>query len=165
MTSASITDSYFYKRNILSPALQDMFVSINPEWHITANFNRFTTPNAAKSKLRHWSSYVDRKLFGRTYYKIPADRRLFFFAIPEIGTASTYLHYHLLARLPLDRHEHFAAIAESTWTRIVPTGSLFVQRISDTEADQQRVIAYDLKDIGKQDNYDNFIISSEFAPH
>jgi hypothetical protein len=163
MNNALITETKFYKQSVLSPALQEMLIAHNFQWHITANFNRVTTTTNGRDKLKAWSSFVERKLFGRNYFKKPQSERLFFVAIPEIGTGSTHLHYHLLAKLPESRHDTFSQIAESTWKQFVSTGSLFVQRIGNTAADLERVVAYDIKDIWKSNNFDNVIFSNEFA--
>ncbi|MEN3372009.1 hypothetical protein [Dechloromonas sp. ZS-1] len=159
-----LPETNFYKKSVLSPALQSMLLDIEPQWHITANFNRETSLRTGSAKLKTWASFIDRKLFGRNYYKKPNDQRLFFFAFPEIGSESEFLHYHLLAKLPETRHQKFTELAEQIWLDEVKTGSLYVQRIGNDESDLQRVISYDLKDIWKRGNYDNFIISSEFAP-
>jgi len=160
----ALPDTNFYKKSVLSPALQTMLLENDPQWHITANFNRDTTIRTGYNKLKTWASFIDRKLFGRNYFKKPTDQRLFFFAFPEIGSESEFLHYHLLAKLPEAHHQTFAELAEPVWLESVPAGSLYVQRIGNGESDLQRVISYDLKDIWKSGHYDNFIISSEFAP-
>ncbi len=163
MNEPSINQTYFYKLSVLTPALQEMLIEQNFQWHITANFNRVTTPSNGRDKLKAWSSFIDRKLLGRNYYKKPDDQRLFFVAIPEVGAGSIHLHYHLLAKLPESRHEQFPLIAESTWKHFVPEGSLYVQRIANTAEDLKRVVAYDTKDIWKQNNFDNLFFSTEFS--
>jgi hypothetical protein len=89
--------------------------------------------------------------------------RLYFVAVPEIGVASTFLHYHLLAKLPSDGLELFPLVAEATWRKFVTTGTFHVQRIGNALADQERVVKYDLKDAWMRGNYENIIFSNEFS--
>jgi hypothetical protein len=140
-----------------------MFEKQNFQFHITANFNRTTTLVHGRDKLRLWSSRVDRELFGSRYYKKSVDERLFFVAVPEYGNSSTNLHYHMLARLPINRNDDFSRVAELIWKELNPVGSLFVQVIGDTEADRKRVIEYDLKEAWQQNCHSNIILSSEFS--
>ncbi len=152
-----------FKHQVLRPAMVELLLELNFEWHITANFNRVTTTTNGRDKLKAWSSFIDRRLHGRNYYRKPTEERLFFAAVPEVGAGSTHLHYHLLAKLPESRDSEFPLIAESTWKQFAPIGSLFVQRIGNAEADVKRVVSYDLKHVWKQDNFDNIIFSTEFS--
>lgn len=133
------------------------------KWWLTANFNRETTKEQGFKKLREWQSRVDRALHGRYYYKKKKDERLFFIACPEIGGYSGCLHYHIFAQMPECSEEKFQLIAEPTWLHLVKCGSLDVQEIGDTEADQKKVIGYGLKEFWFDSNYERFIISTEFS--
>jgi len=131
-------------------------------WHITANFNRPVRYEVGRDKLKAWCSFVDRRLQGRSYYRKPADQRLFFVAVPEIGLSSGHLHFHLLAKLPEEKSGQFEQVAMSAWIDLNRAGSLFVQRIDDDPGSLRRVIGYDLKQARKPDQYAQIIISTEF---
>jgi hypothetical protein len=146
-------------------AYADLFEEQKFQFHVTANFNRTTTLANGRDKLRLWASRLDRQLFGSRYYKKGGDGRMFFAAVPEYGIASMNLHYHMLVRIPLNRHSEFAQTAESIWQEFNPTGSLFIQLIGDTQEDERKVIGYDLKDTWKTDCHANIIFSSEFSTH
>lgn len=147
----------------IASAFAEMFHRQNFQFHVTANFNRTTTLVHGRDKLKLWSARVDRELFGSRYYKKAIDERMFFAAVPEHGNSSTNLHYHMLIRLPFNRHVEFARVAESIWKKLNPTGSLFIQVIGDTAADRKRVIEYDLKEAWQQSCHSNIILSSEFS--
>jgi hypothetical protein len=130
--------------------------------HVTGNFNRTTTYEHGRSKLKLWSSRIERKMLGSRYYKKAPEDRMFFVAIPETSGASQNLHYHMLVRLPLDKHALFEEHAPGIWKDFNPTGSLYVQQINDTEEDRRKVIGYDLKDGWTKNCLENIVISTEF---
>lgn len=147
----------------IGSAYTDMFAEINFAFHVTANFNRVTTLNHGRDKLKLWSSRLERKLFGSRYYKKAMDDRMFFVAVPEYGNNSMNLHYHMLVMLPGNRWDDFQLLGESIWKEFNPTGSLFIQTIRDTFEDRRRVIGYDLKDSWKRDSHTNIVLSTEFS--
>lgn len=144
-------------------AYADLFEAQDFQYHVTANFNRTTTLVHGRDKLRLWASRLDRQLFGSRYYKKGNDGRIFFAAVPEYGHCSMNLHYHMLVRVPSNRHDYFEREAESIWQHFNPTGSLFIQLIDDTREDLRKVIDYDLKGSWKTDCHSNIILSSEFS--
>jgi len=158
---AKYPNSFAYNKEI-ALAFADMFEQQDFQFHVTANFNRKTTLNNGRDKLKVWSSRLDRKLFGSRYYKKGIDDRIFFVAVPEYGDTSLNLHYHMLIRIPENRHAIFNQLAESIWKEFNPTGSLYIQSIGDTSNDRRKVIGYDLKDAWKNDCHENIIFSSEF---
>lgn len=46
------------------------------QFHVTANFNRTTSYRTGRDKLKGWSSFVERQLFGRNYYKKALPERM-----------------------------------------------------------------------------------------
>ena len=149
--------------HILLPHLNQFLRDQQFTLHITANFNRPTTYVAGRDKIKTWASFVDRKLHGRLYYRRPIEQRLFFVAIPELGACGDNLHFHLLAKVPGESMIRFRQVAEANWLSLVRCGSLHVQEIATSEGDQQRVVSYDLKEVGRGDNYANWFFSTEFA--
>jgi hypothetical protein len=89
---------------------------------------------------------------------------LFFVAIPELGACGDNLHFHLMAKVPDESMISFRQVAEANWLSLVKYGSLYVQEIAASEGDQQRVVSYDLKEVGRGDTYANWFVSTEFAP-
>jgi len=150
--------------HILLPHLNQFLRDQQFTLHITANFNRPTTYEAGRDKIKTWASFVDRKLHGRLYYRKPIEQRLFFVAVPELGACSDNLHFHLLAKVPDESLICFRQVAEANWLSLVKYGSLHVQEIAGSEGDQLRVVSYDLKEVGRGDNYANWFFSTEFAP-
>lgn len=140
-----------------------LFDSQHFTWSVTANFNRDTSKHTGYKKLKDWHGMVDQEIYGRNYYKKHRDSRTFFVAIPEYGGLSEHLHYHILATMPLWAEERFEKTAEPTWKTLVKCGSLDVQRIGETDADHERVIGYDLKDIWKDSNHEDIILSTQFS--
>lgn len=154
--------SIAHNKNIAS-GFAEMCEQQNFQFHVTANFNRTTTLNNGRNKLRLWSSRVDRKLFGSRYYKHGSEGRMFFVAVPEYGNLSLNLHYHMLVKLPEIRHDEFSKVAEKIWKSFNPTGSIFIQSIGNTAEDKRKVIGYDLKEAWQQNCHSNIILSSEFS--
>ena len=150
--------------HILLPHLNQFLRNQQFTLHITANFNRPTTYAAGRDKIKTWSSFVDRKLHGRLYYRKPIAQRLFFVAVPELGACGDNLHFHLLAKIPEPSMFRFRQVAEANWLSLVKYGSLHVQEIAASEGDLQRVVSYDLKEVVRGDNYANWFVSTEFAP-
>jgi len=132
------------------------------QMHVTANFNRETTHINGRNKLKTWSSRLERKLFGSRYFKKSPEDRMFFVAIPETGGFSGNLHYHMLVRLPRAKHELFELNADAVWKNLNPTGSLFVQKITETRENMVRVINYDLKETWTKNSFPDIVISTEF---
>lgn len=142
--------------------LHNFLLNQDFQFHVTANFNRHTSFRTGRDKLKVWSSFVERDLFGRIYYKKPVNERMFFAAIPESGLISENLHYHMLLKLPEHKHDRFHKIAEGIWKNKVSAGSLYIQQINPTDKDRERVTAYDLKEANSPDKFNNIIFSNEF---
>lgn len=129
---------------------------------ITANFNRETSFDAGREKLRKWHQKLDRKIYGKYFSKKEPEDRTFFFAFPEIGGKTGGLHYHLLLKVPDDKRREFQIFASGIWEKIVPSGDLDVRSLKE-EIDQVKTKNYSIKDSWKTSNYDNFILSTEFS--
>lgn len=141
----------------------DFLSSQDFDWSLTANFNRETSKDQGYKKLKEWHSRIDNKIYGRNYHKKDRLERTYFVAIPEIGGYSGHLHYHVLAKMPSWAEKKFTSVSEPIWRELVKCGSLDIQKIGDTGADNSRVIGYDLKDIWKNRNFEDIIISTQFS--
>lgn len=69
-------------------------------------------------------------------------------------------HLHLLLHVHPDRAVRFESIAPNLWRSIVPSGTCDVRRITQTTADQQRVISYATKQANRPISYETFITSN-----
>lgn len=152
----------FAGRNRQAKEFAAWFETLKFQMHVTGNFNRTTTYENGRDKLKLWSSRIERKIFGSRYHKKSPEERMFFVAIPETSGASRNLHYHMLLRMPVAKHALFEEHAPLMWEEFNPAGSLYVQRIKDTEEDRKRVIGYDLKDGWTKNCLENIVISTEF---
>jgi hypothetical protein len=139
------------------------FETLDFQTFVTANFNRTTTHDNGRAKLRIWSSRLERKLFGGRYYKKTPEQRMFFAAVPESSGDSQNLHYHMLVRLPMEKHDLFERHAAPIWKEFNPTGSLDAQHINETAQDKSRVIGYVLKDAWTKTSLANIVLSNEFS--
>jgi hypothetical protein len=112
----------------------------------TVSFNRNTTNENGRRKLRLWSSRLEWKLFGSCYHRKTPEQRLFFIATPETSGQMEDFHDHQLVHLLPIKHSLFERYAASIWIELNPTGSLNLQPITQTEQDRNRVFGYGLKD-------------------
>lgn len=133
------------------------------DFHLTFTFNasRHLTLDYARIKLRRWSCLVLRHLFGRRYYRLDQNHTLFYVAFPEYGTGGDNLHLHAPCRVDVTRLKQFQIIAALFWKQVVPSGSLYLQPISESPGNLLRVIGYDTKDYRPNTEY---ILSLDFAP-
>lgn len=148
------------QKNRIRSAIRSMVCELEPNYFVTANFNREMTFEGAKRCLRHWHACIDHARLGTKWSKKPSDDRVFFFAFAE--HPDTNLHYHLILRAPrlLDR-PCFEALAPQVWERVVKGGSLDVQELK-TELDVARVSTYATKDLWQDRLLEQWVLSSEF---
>ncbi|MBC9070815.1 hypothetical protein IAI53_02460 [Thauera sp. CAU 1555] len=169
MNTATSQESFYEnkheERQKLKQGYSEFIERQNFTWHLTANFNRDTTHVQGWKILKNWSARVDRRLHGRNFHRKSIDERLFFIAVPEIGGSSGYLHYHIVAKMPIHSEACFELVAASVWEELVRTGDLFCQKIQNSAEDVSRVVSYDIKDIWKNNGLEQIIISTEFAPN
>jgi hypothetical protein len=160
MTSALYDTEPNY--GLLKKALRKHLDTYHFDFFITANFNRETGFESGRKLLNKWHLKVDRKLFGKYWWRMKAEDRTFFFAFPEIGGKSGGFHYHLLLKLPANRKEEFSTIGPEIWKQLVPSGDLDIQRPIE-EISQKKTKSYSIKDVWQKLNYENFIVSTEFS--
>jgi hypothetical protein len=111
-------------------AIGELVMGFNPTHFVTLAFNRSTTIDAARSKLRAFQARMDHALLGRNWLKRPAERTTY---IAVIEHASSNLHLHV-AFVVGDAHAaHFFQIASAIWVKLVVSGSVVVKPIYDAE--------------------------------
>jgi hypothetical protein len=98
-------------------------------------------------------------LLGKYYYKKPANRRIFSICFPE--RLESNFHYHGVFRVPSTLQSTFETTAMLEWFKVCRSGELTIRQISDAEAIKEAT-DYCLKEIYKIQNYENFVLSSQF---
>lgn len=128
----------------------------------TFNFNRTTTLEEGRRKIREWHARFDRKLLGSKWSKTPEAERTFFIGFPEHLESNLHYHMLLVPAVPMQPFK-FKILANSIWTspNLVPSGDVHVEPII-SEEDQENVARYITKDAVKESHWDKFIISNEF---
>ena len=142
-------------------ALRDFLKTQQFCFHLTFTFCRDIRLAAATDKLQYWSCRTMRRMWGREFYRRDPTSTLFYVAFPEYGSDSNNFHFHALARVEESRRDAFLEVGPKQWSRVVPSGTLFVQHIGDTEDDLAAVIGYDTKALSESKE---FIVSTQFAP-
>lgn len=148
------------QKSRIRSAIQGMLCEMEPNYFVTANFNRETTFEGARKCLRRWHALVDKKRLGKDWSKKPSADRVFFFAFSEHPDDN--LHYHLILRAPqlLDRPS-FDTVGPKVWERLVQGGDLYVQKLK-TKLDVAKVSSYSTKDLWNERLFEQWIVSSEF---
>ena len=72
---------------------------------------------------------IDRKLFGSKFNLLPFKKRTNFIGIIE--HAESNIHVHLVWRVPPSRVDKFVEILPSTWSTMVPGGSVRIVPAAD----------------------------------
>lgn len=161
----------------IKKGLTDIAYSLNPTHSIDFVYNYETDEdrqregiyrkfyNKEKALLRRrgqlnlFHANIERKLLGKYFYKKPAKDRIKSICFPE--HINTNVHYHGIFSIPKRYHAKFTNLAILSWLRICKSGHL---EILPLITDDQRIgkIDYCHKEIFKLQNYENFVLASEF---
>lgn len=125
---------------------------------VTINFNEATSMLSARRLLSKFHYELDRKLFGRRFFKRPESARTFFIAFPEVARA---LHWHALFRVQEGAMERFKQNIGTMLKSAAKAASCDVQLIR-SEAEKERITSYITKDAWQSRSIENFLVSSEF---
>ena len=145
--------SYTYPKNVVTPtrlALIEFARQVNPTHDLTLNFHDFYRPEVAEDCLTKWYRQVLQRLFGRRCFQLPRDQLIEFVAFPEFSTAG-HPHFHCAARIPASHLSYFERIAADRWKAIVPTSSLYLQPIRQTEQEHADYFDYITKSSSARD--------------
>ena len=151
----------FFQQNKkeLKLAVQELVLSTEPRIIATLVFNSYASLSRGYTALGRLHKKIDRKLFGKHFYKTGTKKRTYFTAFPEhIGTN---LHYHMLLRPQEQFVDKVVQIAPTIWKQICPQGNMKLTTLK-SEDDVRAVSFYSTKDCFKEENFENFIISSQF---
>ena len=147
-------------RKELQDAMRSFVISLNPAYFVTANFNvPDMTLQQSRDALNEFDKRVNRRFYNKKFCKQNLSDRLFFIAFPE--HLNSNLHYHLLTRVPEQKKALFEIYAHYELTQVIPSASLHICKLK-TQDDIRKVSYYSCKDNFKIENYENFIVSTEF---
>jgi hypothetical protein len=158
------------------PALIDLALTIMPSHKIDIVFNtvrsnkakprknkknkeRKLSINAARRLLRLFDAEINKYFLGKYYYKKPSCRRILSLLFPE--NIDSNLHYHGVFYVPKEFHDEFEKIAILTWLKVNKSGSLKIRPLL-TKADIHQATDYCIKNIYVFQNYEQYVLSSEF---
>jgi hypothetical protein len=143
----------------LQDSLKEFVRDLTPNLFATLVFNRQMLPVSARKTLKHFYSNIERRCLGKRFYNAAPAERLIAVAFPEHMTSN--FHYHVVAHLPRRQLPTFQVYANSTWRKLCESGSI-VLRMLDADSDRSSVTSYCCKEVFKAQNYENFILSTEF---
>ncbi|PSL17800.1 hypothetical protein [Shimia abyssi] len=123
-----------------------------------------------KDKLRAWDARVNHALVGPKWHK-RIDERMHWIAFPEKSGVNP--HWHLLMQLlpeqlevlaDIETHEQcpFEESLTVAWKKLVPSGTVDVQRIAANRQDKKRVFDYVTKSLGHEPNFEDFVMFREY---
>lgn len=155
----NINDTYRYSAK-RTQAMVQWFADNDYNYFVTLAFNqKSTSADYARNTLKRFSARLDRVLLGSDWCKKPCHERTAFFAYPE--HMSSNFHYHLVMVVNEKDKQDIATVIDKCWQNLVYSGSTDVQCFTDHETPEKGV-KYCLKDQIKNENYENFIVNSEF---
>lgn len=143
----------------LQESLIELARGLRPNIFITLVFNREIAPLGARKTLKHFYSNIERRCLGKHFYRAPPEERLIAVAFPE--HLSSNFHYHVVAHLPRRQLATFQVYAKCTWKALCEGGSIVLATVQ-AEKDRSSITSYCCKEAFKAQNYENFIISTEF---
>ena len=114
---------------------------------------------AAYRKIKQFDAQVHQEFLGKYFYKKPDNRRIFSICFPE--RINKNFHYHGVFRVPASLQGNFETTAMLEWRRVCSSGDLVIRPINDADAIEQAT-DYCLKEIYKIQNYEHFVLSSQF---
>lgn len=138
-------------------------------WLSTLDFKLFGTLifnlgnlslDSFRRNLKKLHGYVDEELLGKRFYKKPVEQRSRIFTFVE--HIDSNLHGHSVIIPPKNKVYAFKAVAPYKWLKICPRGELNIKRIKTKEG-HRKACGYVCKELWKNINYENFIISDEFV--
>ena len=161
MTDAETIYEHYLTRKELQHAMRLFTVNLDPAYFVTANFN---VPNMtlkqSRDALCEFDKRMNRRFYNKKFCHQQASDRLFFIAFPE--HINSNLHCHLLTRVPQQLKPRFEIYAAYEFKKVIPSASLRVDKLR-TSDDIRKASYYACKENFKIENYDNFIISTEFS--
>lgn len=150
------TNTPYFDKKRLTQSMGEWLQDHGFTHFVTLAFNRMETIDSARKNLNKFHAKLDRKILGKNYYKKPKDQRTFFVAFIEHMNSN--FHYHLLLKTPNQYISRLEFHLDSSWQKVVNSGSSNVQAIYD----HRGCTSYCLKEQSNLKHFNNFILSHEF---
>jgi hypothetical protein len=151
----------YEKAKALQEALGELVLSIAPNMFVTLKPNDpEITKYRVRRLLRYFHASIDRKCMGNYYYRAPLTERSL--SIGFVEHINSEIHYHLMMRVQPRYLPRFEIYGGQIWKQICPSGTSKLCKIS-TRFDLERISAYVRKETFKAENYENFVITTEFS--
>jgi hypothetical protein len=152
-------DIIFQQSKEIKQGLTDLAISLAPTHNIDFVFNQDRSIEGTRKDLNRFLMRVETNMLGKFFYRKPADERIK--SICFVEHIETNIHYHGLLHIPQHFHDRFTIKAIKAWLKICPSGSLKITPIP-TEPEIFIKSNYAHKEIYKLQNYENFVLHSEF---
>lgn len=143
----------------IKKGLTDLALSLAPTHAIDFVFNNERSIEGSKYDLKLFHAGVERKQLGKYFYRKPAKDRIK--SICFVEHIEDNLHYHGLFSIPKQFHDRFMIRSVHTWLKICPSGHLVITPLP-TEPEVYIKSNYAHKEIFKLQNYENFVLHSQF---
>ena len=172
-----IEDVLIQRNEQIKEALRDFANSLKPTHSIDFVYNYETTEDRKRegfyrkfynkekvlerrrNDLKRFHEIVERKLLGKYYYRKHAKYRIKSICHPEHLDSNP--HYHGIFSIPKRYHAKFIKIADDAWKEICKSGHLEILPLI-TDDQRKGKISYCHKEVFKIQNYENFVLHSEF---
>lgn len=158
MTKIDSQHSYT-ERKELQAALRSFLVNLDLPLFVTVTFNKSLSIAKAQKLLNEFHYEIQKSLWGKKFYRIPAEQRIFFIAFPE--HIQTNIHYHLMLRVPREYQERFKSSAQKALSRVLASADLQIDE-PPSITDVTKTKFYSTKEISNELNYEHFVISTQF---
>lgn len=158
MTKIDSQHSYT-ERKELQVALRSFLVNLDLPLFVTVTFNKSLSIAKAQKLLNEFHYEIQKSLWGKKFYRIPAEQRIFFIAFPE--HIDTNIHYHLMLKVPPRYRVLFQIHAQNALSRVLESADLKIEEPPSPE-DVIKTKFYSTKDLFNERNYEHFVISTQF---
>lgn len=158
MTKIECQHSYT-ERKELQAALRSFLVSLDLPLFVTVTFNKSLSIAKAQKLLNEFHYEIQKSLWGKKFYRIPAEQRIFFIAFPE--HIDSNIHYHLMLKVPPRYRVLFQIHAQHALSRVLESADIKIYEPKSPE-DVIETKFYSTKDLFNELNYEHFVISTQF---
>lgn len=143
----------------LRQAYTDILVEQDCDLFVTLMFNRPSSAEEIRDRLKALLARLDRHFLGRRWQK-KRDQRTVMYGAPEHLTSNA--HVHCMFRRPMAerpvRKRDFFTFLDNRWKEYVPRGKADRQMARDIT----NVSSYMLKTLRKPDDFSSIILSTDF---
>jgi len=158
MTKIDSQHSYT-ERKELQAALRSFLVNLDLPLFVTVTFNKSLSIAKAQKLLNEFHYEIQKSLWGKKFYRIPAEQRIFFIAFPE--HIDSNIHYHLMLKVPPRYRVLFQIHAQKALSRVLESADVKFKE-PQSPADVIKTKFYSTKDLFNELNYEHFVISTQF---